>query len=96
MTRAGQLKAVPLNSMVAAVSVGIVYGESRLDLEYAEDSVAEVDLNLVMNDRQAFIEIQGTAEERPFDRSRLDELLFLGELGIEQLFAEQRKALNLN
>jgi ribonuclease PH len=90
-----RFKALPLRAQVAAVSVGVVRGEARLDLEYVEDSNAEVDFNVVMTDAGEFIEIQGTAETRPFSRARLDDLLLLAELGIDQLFAAQRTALGL-
>lgn len=93
LVRTRQLKALPLAGMVAAVSVGVVFGETRLDLEYEEDSQAEVDFNVVMTDRGAYVEVQGTAEEKPFDRARLDALLDLAGKGIDQLFAEQRAAL---
>ncbi len=78
---------------VAAVSVGIIQGESVLDLSYEEDSRAEVDLNVVMNARSRFVEVQGTAEGQPFERSRMDELLDLAEKGIDELLAVQKQAL---
>ena len=84
-----------VKNFVAAVSVGIVDGEYLLDLNYEEDSVAEVDMNIVMNDKGEFIEIQGTAEGRPFSKKDLDKLLALGESGIRQLFEEQKKALGV-
>ncbi len=90
-----RVKSIPLSGIVAAVSVGVVYGEERLDLEYEEDSVADVDFNVVMTDRGEFIEVQGTAEGKPFSRERLDTLLELAHLGIEQLFDLQRSTLGL-
>jgi ribonuclease PH len=78
---------------VAAVSVGVLYGEPMLDLCYAEDSRAEVDFNVVMNAAGHFIEVQGTAEGQPFSRSRLDELLNLAYRGIGDLFEAQRQVL---
>ncbi len=78
---------------VAAVSVGVVGGEPRLDLCYVEDSRADVDLNVVANGDGALIELQGTAEGRPFDRAALDALLDLALVGIEQLLEMQRAAL---
>lgn len=78
---------------VAAVSVGIVDGEERLDLEYVEDRDAEVDLNLVMTGAGKFIEVQGSGEEATFSRKQLDKLLELGEHGIRAITAEQKKAL---
>ena len=83
----------PFKELVAAVSVGVVEGEPVLDLCYAEDSTAEVDMNVVMSESGRLIEIQGTAEGRPFSRSRLNELLDLAEHGLHQLFAAQRAAL---
>ena len=74
-----------LTGSVAAVSVGIVDGESLLDLDYAEDSNADVDLNVVMTGDGRFVEVQATAEKVPFDRPRLDELLDLAAGGIEEL-----------
>ena len=78
---------------VAAVSVGVVNGQPYLDLCYAEDAQADVDLNLVMTEDKKLIEIQGTAEGQPFERALLDHLLELGTSGIEQLLALQRQAL---
>ncbi len=78
---------------VAATSVGLVDGEALLDLCYAEDSRAEVDCNVVMNAAGEFIEVQGTAEGRPFSRKKLDELVGLAQSGIEQLIAAQRQIL---
>ena len=78
---------------VAAVSVGIVKGVPMLDLCYEEDSTAEVDFNVVMTGDDAFVEVQGTAEGKPFTRAQMDELMDLGRAGIAQLFAAQREAL---
>ncbi len=83
----------PIRGYVAAVSVGIVEGEPRLDLTYIEDSTAEVDMNIVMTDSARFIEIQGTAETRPFDKTQLETLLNLAESGIRQIISIQKKAL---
>jgi ribonuclease PH len=82
-----------LRDCVAAISVGIVGGVPLLDLNYVEDSTAEVDMNVVMTGRGEFVEVQGTAEQVPFDRARLDALLALGERGVRQLVALQRRAL---
>ena len=82
-----------LRDCVAAVSVGIVGGTALLDLNYPEDSTAEVDMNIVMTGRGEFVEVQGTAEQTPFDRTRLDALLGLAERGIRQLVALQRRAI---
>jgi len=78
---------------VAAISVGIVGGQAVLDLDYAEDSTAEVDMNVVMTGAGEFVEVQGTAEQVPFGRARLDALLGLAESGIRRLIALQRRAL---
>jgi len=82
-----------LRDCVAAISVGIVGGQPLLDLNYAEDSTAEVDMNVVMTGAGEFVEVQGTAEQVPFGRRRLDDLLGLAERGIRQLVALQRRAL---
>ena len=89
----GLLKTDPVHGAVAAVSVGIVSGQPVLDLEYSEDSQAETDMNVVMNDAGAFIEVQGTAEGHAFHRQELDALLKLAEGGIATLIAKQREAL---
>jgi ribonuclease PH len=87
------LPASPLLHEVAAVSVGIIDGEARLDLPYVEDSVAEVDMNIVMTADNKLVELQGTAENGTFDRAQLDALVDLATAGIEQLIAAQRRAL---
>jgi ribonuclease PH len=84
----------PLDTMVAAVSVGIVAGLPLLDLAYDEDSQALVDMNVFMTDAGRYVEIQGTAEAAPFDRRELDALLALAEGGIRRLFALQNAALD--
>ena len=81
-----------LRDCVAAVSVGIVKGQPVLDLNYAEDSSAEVDMNIVMTGGGEFVEVQGTAEQTAFPRARLDALLDLAEQGIRRLVALQRRA----
>ena len=83
----------PIYGQVAAVSVGIYEGQPVLDLDYAEDSEAETDLNVVMNDNNGFIEVQGTAEGHAFRRGELDAMLTLAEGGIRTLLALQRDAL---
>jgi ribonuclease PH len=89
------IAASPLHGQVAAVSVGIVGGIAVLDLDYAEDSQAETDMNVVMNNGGAFVEVQGTAEGHAFRRHELDALLNLAAAGIGQLFALQAQALQL-
>ena len=83
----------PFARLVAAVSVGIVDGEARLDLCYAEDKGAEVDANVVVAEPDAFVEVQGTGEAGTFSRAQLDALLDLARLGTDRLFAAQRAAL---
>jgi ribonuclease PH len=82
-----------LRDCVAAISVGIVGGQTLLDLNYAEDSTAEVDMNVVMTGTGEFVEVQGTAEQVAFGRGRLDDMLGLAERGIRQLVTLQRRAL---
>jgi ribonuclease PH len=82
-----------LRGSVAAVSVGVVDGASLLDLDYSEDSTAEVDVNVVMTGDGRFVEVQSTAEKVPFERERLDELLDLAAGGIEELRAFQEEAI---
>ncbi len=89
----GALKKDPMHGQVAAISTGIVDGRPVLDLDYPEDSTAETDLNVVMNDAGAFIEVQGTAEGHAFRREELDRMLALAEKGIAELHAAQRAAL---
>ena len=93
LTRTGRIAASPLHGQVAAVSVGIVAGVPVLDLDYAEDSQAETDMNVVMNNGGGFVEIQGTAEGHAFRRHELDALLELASGGIAQLFTLQAQAL---
>lgn len=86
----GVLRVDPVKLSVAAISVGIVKGQALLDLNYGEDSHAEVDANVVMTDKGEFIEVQGTAEGKPYSRAQLDELLALAEKGIRELQELQR------
>jgi len=87
----GRISNLPLKDFVAATSVGIVEGQPILDLCYAEDSIAEVDMNVAVTGSGKFIEVQGTAEEAPFDRPQLDALLELAQAGIRELIGLQRK-----
>ncbi len=82
-----------LDGQIAAVSVGLVDGVPLLDLDYSEDSRADVDFNVVGTDRNTYVEVQGTAEGKPFDRDQMDRLLELAYLGLQQLFAAQRVVL---
>ncbi len=86
----------PIKGYVAAVSVGIVEGEPRLDLSYAEDFIAEVDMNVVMTDSGKLIEIQGTAETAPFDRNHLQDMLDMAESGIRKIISVQKSVLGEN
>jgi ribonuclease PH len=89
----GIISSVPLKSAVAATSVGIVHSNMMLDLCYDEDSSASVDFNVVMTGKGEFVEVQGTAEGKPFSRQTIDELISLAEVGIRQLFQIQQVAL---
>ena len=89
----GVLKRSPLIGQIAAVSVGLLEKEAYLDLNYPEDVAAEVDFNVVMNQNQEIIEVQGTAEEGSFSRTQLNSLLDCAEKGIEQLLTAQREAI---
>ncbi|HEA26271.1 MAG TPA: ribonuclease PH, partial [Ectothiorhodospiraceae bacterium] len=89
-----RIKKNPLHGQIASISVGIYEGTPVLDLDYAEDSNAETDMNVVMNDGGAFIEVQGTAEGHAFRREELDAMLELAEKGINDLIAHQADALN--
>jgi ribonuclease PH len=91
--KAGKLKVSPLIDQVAAVSVGVVDGRTLLDLDYHEDSRAEIDMNLVMTGSQEFVEIQGTGERITFDRARLNSLLDIGEIGLRGLLSLQKSLL---
>ena len=89
----GILSAHPLTDQCGAISVGVVDALAHLDLDYSEDSRAEVDMNVVMTGAGRFVEVQGTAEGLPFSRAELDELLALAELGIGEVFDLQRELL---
>jgi len=89
----GLVAASPLRDFVAAVSVGVYQGAPVLDLDYAEDSACDTDMNIVMTGAGRFVEVQGTAEGQPFTRAEIDALLALAERGIGELIAKQRSAL---
>jgi ribonuclease PH len=93
LKRQGTLIELPLLDFVAATSVGKVEGEIRLDLAYAEDSQAQVDMNVVKTGRGRFVEVQGTAEGRPFDEATLQGLLAMADKGVRELIAVQRGVL---
>ena len=86
----------PIHQLIASVSVGIYKGEPVLDLDYAEDSTCETDMNVVMNDQGQFIEIQGTAEGAAFSEEELSKMLALAKTGISELISLQKAALNIN
>lgn len=94
MRENGLITSLPLKDFVAATSVGVVEGEVVLDLCYAEDAVADVDMNVVLTGAGKFIEVQGTAEDSPFDRQQLDAMLQAAATGIQELITIQRKLLS--
>jgi ribonuclease PH len=94
LKKSGKIETDPIIGLVASVSVGIYKGVPVLDLDYAEDSNAETDMNVVMNDAGAFIEVQGTAEGHAFHRDELNAMLDLAQHGIEHLLEAQRTALS--
>jgi ribonuclease PH len=91
----GEIDDIPVFDQVAAVSCGLVGGKAVLDLDYAEDSTAQVDANFVLTAGGGIVEVQGTAEERPFRRDEFDSLLALAEKGVAELTALQRQVLGL-
>ena len=93
LLKQGRIAKSPIRDFVAAVSVGVVQGTPLLDLEYAEDSTCDTDMNVVMTGSGGFVEVQGTAEGAPFTRAEMDALLALADKGIRELIAEQRAAL---
>ncbi len=95
MVNLGTLMSIPLIDQVAAISCGLYKGEAVLDLDYDEDSNAEVDANFVLTGKQGIVEIQGTAEEEPFSPDQFFELMTLAGKGVKELVAAQQKALGL-
>jgi len=93
MKTRGLVEMIPVNDFVSAVSVGIVEGALMLDLEYEEDSRADVDMNFVMTGSGLFVEVQGTAEQKPFSQTQLDEMTALAKEGIDKIIARQGEAL---
>ena len=89
----GRIARSPIRDFVAAVSVGVVQGMPRLDLDYEEDAGCDTDMNVVMTGSGGFVEVQGTAEGAPFTRAEMDALLTLAAKGIGELVAAQRRAL---
>jgi ribonuclease PH len=90
------IEALPIKDYVAAVSVGIAGGALCLDLNYEEDSNAEVDMNIVMTGKGRFIEVQGTAEKDAFSKKDMDDLILLAQKGINDLIVQQKKILKIN
>ncbi len=95
MVAMGEIKGIPLRRWVAAISGGIVNGEIMLDLNFEEDSGADADVNLVMDENGGLIEIQGTAERKPIEQEDLDRLVEIGKEGIKGLIAKQKEALGI-
>ncbi len=95
LKKQGKVKSLPIEGFLAAVSVGIVAGKPILDLTYYEDSRAEVDMNIVMTEKEKFVEIQGTAEGIPFSDKALLSLLELSKKGIKELIQAQKRALGI-
>lgn len=93
LKKAGEITEIPISNWLAAVSVGKVSGQILLDLAYTEDSIAEVDMNIVMTGNGRFVEVQGTAEEYPFTRRELDRMMELAEKGIAELISIQKSIL---
>ena len=91
----GKVKNMPIQSFVAAVSVGIKNGEIILDLNYAEDSTCQVDMNIVMTEKGDLVEIQGTGEEKPFTRQEMEEMIRIGQKGILDLIDIQKESLGI-
>jgi ribonuclease PH len=96
LVRRGVLSASPINDFVAAVSVGLYEGGAVLDLDYAEDSSCDTDMNVVMTGAGGFVEIQGTAEGKPFSVEQMDALVALAKRGIIELIAKQKAALGVS
>jgi ribonuclease PH len=94
MRKQNLLRGSPLRGMVAATSVGMLDGTACLDLDYVEDSQADVDMNIVRTDTGRFVELQGTAEKAPFSQEEMQAMLDLAALGTDHLFEQQRRVLN--
>jgi len=96
LLESGALAGSPIRDLVAAVSVGLYQGTPVLDLDYAEDAACDTDMNVVMTGSGNFVEIQGTAETKPFTADQMDELVALAKQGIFDLIAKQKQALGLS
>ena len=95
LVSSGRVKENPMKQLIASVSVGVYKGVPVLDLDYAEDSSAETDMNVVMTEKLRFIELQGTGEEDDFDNEQLQAMIALAQKGIAELLAKQREALGI-
>jgi ribonuclease PH len=95
MVKTGRLKTSPVKRRISAVSVGVISGEPRLDLDYPEDVAADVDMNVVMSSEWRYVEVQGTGENGTFARAELDRLLALAENGCRRIDEEQRRVLGV-
>ncbi|MEA3305594.1 MAG: ribonuclease PH, partial [Candidatus Omnitrophota bacterium] len=93
LEKKGMFDKLPVNNFVAAVSAGVINGEVLLDLDYEEDSKADVDMNIVMTDSDKFIEIQGAAEGAPFDNKMMNSIIGVARKGIRELLSAQKKVL---
>ncbi len=91
----GKRDKMPINSFLAAISVGVLKNDVILDLNYEEDSKADVDMNIVMTEHEKFVEVQGTAEEEPFSGTELESMLKLAKKGIKELIAKQKECLGI-
>jgi ribonuclease PH len=91
LVKEGRVQKNPIREFLAATSVGVVGGVTLLDLNYGEDSQADVDMNIVMTESGRFVELQGTAEKEPFNKKSMDEMLVLGSKGIKELIEFQKK-----
>ena len=96
LMRRGLISESPIRDFVAAVSVGIYEGEAVLDLDYAEDSACDTDMNVVMTGSGGFVEVQGTAEGAPFSQAQMDALMSLAQRGIQELVLKQKAALGIS
>ncbi len=94
LKKEGVLKKIPISDVLAAISVGVVQNDEILDLSYAEDSSASVDMNVIMTSAGRFVEVQGTAEGMPFSRNRLNKLLDLADKGVSELIVKVRETLS--
>lgn len=93
LLKQGKIEEDPIRENLAAISVGVLHGVPMLDLNYEEDAGAEVDMNVVMTDSGKFVEVQGTAEDRPFTKKDLDEMIELAKKGIGELIKKQKEVL---